>query len=190
MQKEQLLDIIKIAPKPPSMWELEADKNNGFRGYIPEIEKLPEELKPLIILSQEITQKAHEANTGYRARMNPVVVFENGHGTFYLSGGILFRDEETLHRLGRYFDIEVTETPKFDTWPNHGGLESVLRMKDLGKSMQFVARGGEWATSAGYAHMCMGQISYDILVEEAKKILKDAEPSLMLQQAVRIAGGR
>ncbi len=78
-------------------------------------------------------------------------------GPFYLCGGILFRDEETRKKLEDYFG-SFPEGPWVDGHINHGGLELLLGVKDLGDVVQFVSRGSEWGTHPGYAHMCVGQV--------------------------------
>ena len=156
MEKEQLLDILVRSPKPRTVCESNPERNNGFTRYRLE-KKRPEFLVPLIGLAEEFSQKAYDSNIGYRSRMNPVGFFESLEGISYISGGILFRDEETLDKLTRYFPIAVSEDRTIG-YVDHGGFEIVLGLKHRETAVQFVARGLEWATSPGYAHLCLGHI--------------------------------
>ena len=91
--------------------------------------------------------------------MNPPLITINKKGIVYVAGGILFSDEETLSRLQNYFDVECTQVLECNG-PNHGGMVNLLGLKQLDSALQFASRGGEWATSPGYAHLCLGHIPF------------------------------
>ena len=181
METLELVQIIENAKKPVSMWEHDPDENNGFFHYYPNLGTLslddqpiglehidfgesmrytgyltiPNGVKRLVLLASDISTKAHEENQGYRFRMNLPLITINKKGIVYVAGGILFSDEETLSRLWNYFDVECAQVLECNR-PNHGGMDNLLGLKQLDSALQFASRGGEWATSPGYAHLCLG----------------------------------
>lgn len=180
----ELIQVVVGAKKPLTAFEGNHTTNNGFMHYHPNFEKLksddqsievtevaepssensvfslhvPPEIKQLVLLSYEVSKAAQSGNHVYRARMNPSCMFVNDEGILYVTGGILFNDEVTLQRLAEYFDVKVLQSPSINAHFNHGGLEVLLMLKDLGHAVQFAARGVEWSTSQGYARMCLGHI--------------------------------
>ena len=185
METSELVQIIENAKKPVSMWEHDPEKNNGFFHYHPNLDTLslddqpiklehidfgelmrytgyltiPNEVKRIVLLVNDISTKAQEETKGYRHRMNSPLITINREGIVYVAGGVLFEDEETLLRIHDYFDLGCEQVLECDK-TNHGGMVNLLGLKQLDSALQFASRGEEWSTSPGYAHLCLGHIPF------------------------------
>jgi len=184
-EARELTQIIIGAKKPLTDYEVHT-KNNGFVYYIPNMEKfnledevieveektswessgnvislsIPPEIKQLVLLSYEINKMAQEGGQKPRMSNSRISMLVNDEGICYINGGILVDDTETSEKLSEYFDVRISKSPWFNISTRYKEDRFILMLRYLGHAVQFIARGSEWSSSSGYAHMCAGHVPY------------------------------